>query len=45
MIVVRGTTVEVPTQDGAADAYLVHPADNAAHPAVLLYMTFWLRNR
>ncbi|MGW4238342.1 dienelactone hydrolase family protein [Streptomyces sp. NPDC004749] len=38
MTAVRGTAVEVPTQDGVADAYLAHPDDTARHPAVLLYM-------
>jgi len=37
-------TVDVPTQDGTADAYMAHPDDNAAHPAVLVYMdAFGLR--
>ncbi|MFD5320280.1 dienelactone hydrolase family protein [Streptomyces sp. NPDC127098] len=41
---VRGTSVDVPTPDGAADAYLAHPDDDAPHPAVLLYMdAFGLR--
>ncbi|MFF2422850.1 dienelactone hydrolase family protein [Streptomyces mirabilis] len=35
---VRGTSVNIPTQDGSADAYLAHPDDNTAHPAVLFYM-------
>ncbi|MFG2522224.1 dienelactone hydrolase family protein [Streptomyces sp. NPDC048527] len=40
----RSTTVEIPTGDGTADAYLAHPDDDAAHPAVLLYMdAFGLR--
>lgn len=40
------TTVDIPTRDGVADAYLVHPDDGAAHPAVLLYMdAFGLRPR
>ncbi len=38
MTAVQGTTVDVPTEDGTADAYLTRPADGAAHPAVLLYM-------
>lgn len=35
---VRGTTVDIPTADGIADAYLTHPDDGRAHPGVLLYM-------
>ncbi|MFE5601786.1 dienelactone hydrolase family protein [Streptomyces coelicoflavus] len=38
MTAVQGTDVDIPTGDGAADAYLTHPADGAPHPAVLLYM-------
>ncbi|MCX5395550.1 dienelactone hydrolase family protein [Streptomyces sp. NBC_00102] len=41
---ITGTSVDVPTSDGAADAWFVHPADGAPHPAVLLYMdAFGLR--
>lgn len=41
---VHASSVDVPTQDGTADAYLAHPDDGAAHPAVLLYMdAFGLR--
>jgi hypothetical protein len=29
---VRGTSVNIPTQDGSADAYLAHPDDNTATP-------------
>ncbi|MGW7259580.1 dienelactone hydrolase family protein [Streptomyces sp. NPDC054834] len=44
MTAVRGTNVDILTQDGTADAYLAHPDDNAGHPAVLLYMdAFGLR--
>ncbi|MFF0409227.1 dienelactone hydrolase family protein [Kitasatospora sp. NPDC004745] len=40
----RGTTVDVPTADGTADAYLAHPDDGRAHPGVILYMdAFGLR--
>lgn len=40
----RGTSVDIPTQDGTADAYLAHPDDQGPHPAVLLYMdAFGLR--
>jgi carboxymethylenebutenolidase len=46
MTAVHGTTVDIPTQDGTADAYLVHPAEGGPHPAVLLYMdAFGLRPR
>lgn len=38
------TTLDIPTQDGTADAYLALPDDGAPHPAVLLYMdAFGLR--
>ncbi|MEU1053175.1 dienelactone hydrolase family protein [Streptomyces sp. NPDC005876] len=41
---VQGTAVDVPTEDGTADAYLVAPADGVPRPAVLLYMdAFGLR--
>ncbi|MEV8061179.1 dienelactone hydrolase family protein [Streptomyces antimycoticus] len=44
MTAVRGTAVDIPTRDGIADAYLVHPDDADRHPAVLLYMdAFGLR--
>ncbi|WP_105967869.1 dienelactone hydrolase family protein [Streptomyces geranii] len=44
MTVVHGTTVDIPTPDGTADAYFAHPADGGARPAVLLYMdAFGLR--
>ncbi|MES4909324.1 MULTISPECIES: dienelactone hydrolase family protein [unclassified Streptomyces] len=38
MTTTRGTTVDIPTPDGTADAYLAHPDDDTPHPAVLLYM-------
>ncbi|WP_329239929.1 dienelactone hydrolase family protein [Actinoallomurus sp. NBC_01490] len=38
MTAVSGTIVDIVTSDGTADAYLTHPNDHAAHPAVLLYM-------
>ncbi len=39
-----GTAVDIPTDDGTADAYLTHPADGVPRPAVLLYMdAFGLR--
>ncbi|RMB85124.1 dienelactone hydrolase family protein [Streptomyces shenzhenensis] len=41
---VQGTTVDIPTPDGTADAYLTHPDDSTSHPAVLFYMdAFGLR--
>ncbi len=44
MTAVRGTSVDIPTPDGTADAYLVHPEGTGPHPAVLLYMdAFGLR--
>ncbi|WSQ14510.1 dienelactone hydrolase family protein [Streptomyces sp. NBC_01231] len=44
MTAVQGTAVDIPTEDGVADAYLVHPADGEPRPAVLLYMdAFGLR--
>ncbi|MER6423630.1 dienelactone hydrolase family protein [Streptomyces sp. NPDC001137] len=44
MTAVQGISVDIPTPDGTADAYLAHPDDNAPHPAVLFYMdAFGLR--
>jgi carboxymethylenebutenolidase len=44
MTAVQGTAVDIPTEDGTADAYLAHPDDGAAHPAVLVFMdAFGLR--
>ncbi|MCW7940757.1 dienelactone hydrolase [Streptomyces hygroscopicus] len=44
MTAIRGTSVDIPTQDGTADAYLAHPDDHSPRPAVLLYMdAFGLR--
>ncbi|MGW1468214.1 dienelactone hydrolase family protein [Streptomyces sp. NPDC002308] len=37
MTAVTGTLVDIVTADGIADAYLVHPHDGRAHPAVLMY--------
>ncbi|MES9525178.1 dienelactone hydrolase family protein [Streptomyces capoamus] len=34
---VQATAVDVPTEDGVADAYLAHPADGRPRPAVLFY--------
>jgi carboxymethylenebutenolidase len=40
------TTVDVPTPDGVADAYLVQPEQPGRHPGVLLYMdAFGVRAR
>ncbi|MGY2063445.1 dienelactone hydrolase family protein, partial [Nocardia gipuzkoensis] len=44
MTAVQGLSVDVPTPDGVADAYVAYPDDGAAHPGVLLYMdAFGLR--
>ncbi|MFE3854841.1 dienelactone hydrolase family protein [Streptomyces griseorubiginosus] len=44
MTSVQGTDVDIPTEDGIADAYLAHPADGAPRPAVLLFQdAFGLR--
>ena len=44
MTAVQGTAVDIPTEDGIADAYLVHPGDETPRPAVLLYQdAFGLR--
>ncbi|WP_405876166.1 MULTISPECIES: dienelactone hydrolase family protein [unclassified Streptomyces] len=44
MASVQGTAVDVTTEDGVADAYLVHPDDGLPHPGVLLYQdAFGLR--
>ncbi|GAA4823530.1 dienelactone hydrolase family protein [Streptomyces ziwulingensis] len=46
MTAVQGTAVDIPTEDGTADAYLAHPGDGEPHPAVLFYMdAFGLRPR
>ncbi|MFD5818542.1 dienelactone hydrolase family protein [Streptomyces sp. NPDC127038] len=37
MTSVQGTAVDIPTEDGTADAYLARPADGLPHPGVLLY--------
>jgi carboxymethylenebutenolidase len=42
----RKTMVDVPTEDGVADAYLVVPDGDAPHPGVLMFMdAFGLRPR
>ncbi|MFK4106752.1 dienelactone hydrolase family protein [Streptomyces sp. NPDC019531] len=44
MTSVQGTAVDIPTEDGVADAYLARPADGAPRPGVLLYQdAFGLR--
>ncbi|MEU0674768.1 dienelactone hydrolase family protein [Streptomyces sp. NPDC006172] len=44
MTSVLGFSVDVPTGDGVADAYLAHPADGTPRPGVLLYQdAFGLR--
>ncbi|MFF6989202.1 dienelactone hydrolase family protein [Streptomyces sp. NPDC010273] len=44
MTAVQGTAVDIPTEDGIADTYLVHPGDERPRPAVLLYQdAFGLR--
>ncbi|WP_416966600.1 dienelactone hydrolase family protein [Streptomyces sp. 4F14] len=44
MTSVQGTSVDITTEDGVADAYFVHPAEGGPHPAVLLYQdAFGLR--
>ncbi|MFF0015603.1 dienelactone hydrolase family protein [Streptomyces sp. NPDC005374] len=44
MTSVQGTAVDILTEDGTADAYLVHPVDGQPRPAVLLYQdAFGLR--
>ncbi|MFL4902243.1 dienelactone hydrolase family protein [Streptomyces sp. MMS24-I2-30] len=44
MTAVQGITVDIPTEDGVADAYLVHPGDERPRPAVLFYQdAFGLR--
>ncbi|MFE0516945.1 dienelactone hydrolase family protein [Streptomyces sp. NPDC058964] len=37
MTAVQGTALDIPTEDGIADAYLAHPADARPRPAVLFY--------
>src|SRR4051812_45989953 len=42
----RTSTVDIPTSDGTADAFLAAPEDNHHHPAVLVFMdAFGLRPR
>ncbi|MEU0948004.1 dienelactone hydrolase family protein [Streptomyces canus] len=44
MTSVQGTAVDIPTEDGVADAYLAHPGDGVPRPAVLLFQdAFGLR--
>ncbi|MFJ3308918.1 dienelactone hydrolase family protein [Streptomyces sp. NPDC086549] len=37
MTAVQAAAVDIPTEDGTADAYLVHPGDGRPRPAVLFY--------
>lgn len=34
---VQRDDVDIPTEEGVADAYLVRPADGRPHPGVLFY--------
>ncbi|MFJ1969694.1 dienelactone hydrolase family protein [Streptomyces sp. NPDC087903] len=44
MAAVQGTAVDIPTEDGVADAYLAHAGDGTPRPGVLLYQdAFGLR--
>ncbi|MGQ4334858.1 dienelactone hydrolase family protein [Streptomyces hayashii] len=44
MTAVQGTALDIPTEDGVADAYLARPDDGAPRPGVLLYQdAFGLR--
>ncbi|QOV33483.1 dienelactone hydrolase family protein [Streptomyces ferrugineus] len=44
MTSVQGTDVDLPIEDGVADAYLAHPGDGLPRPGVLLYQdAFGLR--
>ncbi|MCX5052363.1 MULTISPECIES: dienelactone hydrolase family protein [unclassified Streptomyces] len=44
MTSVQGTAVDIPTEDGVADAYVAHAADGGPRPGVLLYQdAFGLR--
>ncbi|MFE9623790.1 dienelactone hydrolase family protein [Streptomyces sp. NPDC006527] len=44
MTSVQGTAVDIPTEDGVADAYLARPGDGSPRPGVLLYQdAFGLR--
>jgi carboxymethylenebutenolidase len=44
MTSVQGTSVDITTEDGVADAYVAHAADGSARPGVLMYMdAFGLR--
>lgn len=46
MTAVQGATVDIPTGDGTADAYLTHPVGGGPRPGVLLYMdAFGVRPR
>lgn len=44
MTAVHGTSVDIPTPDGIADAYVSYPDDGAAHPGVIVFQdAFGLR--
>jgi carboxymethylenebutenolidase len=44
MTAVHGTSVDIQTPDGVADAYVAHPDDGAPHPGVIVYQdAFGLR--
>ncbi|MFJ9907372.1 dienelactone hydrolase family protein [Streptomyces sp. NPDC101152] len=44
MTSVQGTSVDITTEDGVADAYVAHAADGSPQPGVLMYMdAFGLR--
>ncbi|MFD7438927.1 dienelactone hydrolase family protein [Streptomyces sp. NPDC059861] len=44
MTAAQGTDIDIPTEDGIADAYLTRPGDGGPHPGVLFYMdAFGLR--
>ncbi len=37
MTAVHGKSIDIPTFDGVADAYIARPDDGSPHPGVLLY--------
>jgi carboxymethylenebutenolidase len=36
MTAVQSNSIDIPTSDGVADAYVAYPDDGAAHPGVLM---------
>src|SRR5690348_13889116 len=43
---VTTSTIDIPTPDGTADAFIAYPADGQQHPGVLLFMdAYGLRQR